>query len=119
MTVQYKKGERDDRPWGTWEVLDTGGLYAVKKICVSPGEQLSYQVHEHRDEHWIVVAGIGRVTHDDKFIDVSVNDHVFIRAGENHRIGNPGSAVLEFIEVQIGDLLDENDITRLDDPYKR
>lgn len=119
MTVQYEKGEQDVRPWGTWEVLDTGGLYAVKKIHVSPGEQLSYQVHEHRDEHWIVVAGVGRVTLNDKFIDVTVNDHVFIKAGENHRIANPGTGVLAFIEVQVGDLLDENDITRLDDDYNR
>ncbi len=119
MTVDYKAGERDDRPWGSWEVLDTGTVHAVKKISVNPGELLSYQVHQHRAEHWIVVAGIGKVTLNDEFINVGVNDHIHIAAKENHRIENPGTDVLEFIEIQIGNTLREDDIERLEDPYNR
>ena len=119
MTVRYEKGETDDRPWGTWEVLETGDPYAVKKIRVFPGELLSYQVHQHRAEHWILVAGQGVVTLNDRQINVSANDHLHIAIGDHHRIANPGKEILEFIEVQQGDLLDENDITRLEDPYNR
>ena len=119
MTVRYDKGEKDERPWGTWEVLETGEHYVVKKIRVLPGEILSYQVHKHRAEHWIIVGGQGVVTLNDKLINVAANDHMHIAIGDHHRIANPGEEILEFIEVQQGELLDENDIVRLEDTYNR
>lgn len=119
MANDYKKGERDDRPWGTWEVMDTGANFAVKKISVLPGHRLSYQVHHHRAEHWVVVSGNGRLTLDDVARDVGTNDHIQIAVGEKHCIENTGDVPMEFIEVQIGDELREDDIVRLDDPYNR
>jgi mannose-6-phosphate isomerase len=119
MTVQYTKGESDNRPWGTWEVLDTGTHHAVKKISIDPGEKISLQVHEHRDEHWIVVAGQGTATLSHDTLDVTINDHIQIFAGQNHRIANTGKDPLVMIEVQFGEQLEEADITRLEDNYGR
>ena len=119
MTVRYIKGESDARPWGAWEVLDTGDRHAVKKISVQPGQQISLQVHQQRDEHWLVVAGKGEVTLDDKVHPAAVSDHIQISAGQKHRITNNGRNALVLIEVQLGDDLSESDITRLDDSYGR
>ena len=60
--VTYRRGDRDNRPWGRWEVLDTGEGFAVKRITVNPGAILSLQLHHHREEHWVVVRGRARVT---------------------------------------------------------
>ena len=119
MANAYKRGEKDSRPWGTWEVLDSGDNYCVKKICVKPQGKLSLQLHNHRCEHWIIVSGEAVVTLDeDKFVR-KANESVYIPAGSKHRIQNDGAAPVEFIEIQTGENLDENDIVRLEDIYGR
>lgn len=115
----YRRGESDNRPWGRWEVLDVGAGFAVKRITVNPGAILSLQLHHHREEHWIVVAGRARVTRGDETLELARNESVFIPVQTAHRIENPGDGPLEFIEVQVGDRLDENDIVRLEDRYGR
>ncbi|MEK0083346.1 phosphomannose isomerase type II C-terminal cupin domain [Benzoatithermus flavus] len=117
--VTYRRGDRDDRPWGRWEVLDTGDGFAVKRISVDPGAILSLQLHHHREEHWIVARGRARVTRGEEVLELDRSQSVFIPVGTAHRIENPGEEMLELIEVQIGDQLDENDIVRLEDRYGR
>ncbi len=111
--------ERDDRPWGYYEVIDEGGGFRVKRICVNAGARLSYQRHRHRSEHWFVVAGQGVVTLDGEQRTVGVGDTVDVPVGCAHRIANVGSADLLFVEVQTGDYFGEDDIERLDDDYGR
>ncbi len=118
-SVRYERGEADDRPWGRWEVLDTGPCFAVKRITVKPGARLSLQLHHFRGEHWIVVRGIARVTRGDEVFDLTANESTFIPVETKHRMENPGDEILEFIEVQCGETLDENDIVRLEDSYGR
>lgn len=119
MANTYKRGENDVRPWGTWEVLDSGENYCVKKICVTPGNKLSLQLHHHRSEHWIIVRGEALVTLGSEKIVRGANQSVYIPAECKHRIQNDGTTVVEFIEIQIGDNLDENDIVRFEDIYGR
>jgi mannose-1-phosphate guanylyltransferase/mannose-6-phosphate isomerase len=46
-------------------------------------------------------------------------ESTFIRAGEKHRLSNPGKVSLEIIEVQLGEPVDEANIVRFDDVYGR
>jgi len=119
MTINYKTGDKDTRPWGTWEVIAVGPNYIVKRICVSPNQQLSLQLHHHRDEHWIIADGVAEVTLDDKIFTAPSNTAIFIKAEQKHRIANRTATPVTFIEVQTGDQLDENDIVRLEDIYGR
>lgn len=107
------------RPWGSYTVLGEGPSYKMKKITVSPGGQLSLQLHYHRSEHWVVIAGTARVTIGDQVQMVHKNESVFIPQSTKHRLENPGKIPLEIIEVQNGDYLEEDDIVRFEDVYGR
>lgn len=115
----YEVGSSERRPWGTWRVIDSGVGFVVKRIEVDPGAKLSLQLHQGRDEHWVVVEGEAEVTRGADVLRRSTNDSVFITKGTAHRIANTGQGTLVFIEVQVGALLDEADIVRLEDVYGR
>jgi mannose-1-phosphate guanylyltransferase/mannose-6-phosphate isomerase len=107
------------RPWGSYDGVDAGERFQVKRIVVKPGGTLSLQMHHHRAEHWIVVSGTARVTCGDKAFLLSENQSTFIPLGTTHRLENPGRVALEMIEVQSGSYLGEDDIVRLEDMYGR
>ena len=107
------------RPWGSYDSVDMGGRFQVKHITVKPGARLSLQMHHHRAEHWIVVRGTARVTRDNDVFELHANQSTYIPLGAKHRLENPGSEVLELIEVQSGDYLGEDDIVRFEDQYGR
>jgi mannose-1-phosphate guanylyltransferase/mannose-6-phosphate isomerase len=107
------------RPWGSYEPLDVGERYQVKRLTVAPGEQLSLQMHHHRAEHWIVVRGTAKVTCGENEFLLTENQSTFIPLGTVHRLENPGQVELEVIEVQSGSYLDEDDIVRFEDQYQR
>lgn len=111
--------ERDERPWGFYEVVDEGPSFRVKRICVYSGQRLSYQRHLKRAEHWYVVSGVGLSTVEDVETPVRVGDAVDISTGAAHRIANPGRGDLVFIEVQTGWYFGEDDVERLADDYGR
>jgi mannose-6-phosphate isomerase-like protein (cupin superfamily) len=115
----YTAGDSDRRPWGDWAVLDAGPGYAVKRIRVIPGGVLSLQRHQHRAEQWTIVAGTARVTRNAETIDLMAGESIGIGQGDIHRIANPGSTDMVFIEVQTGRELREDDIERLEDRYGR
>lgn len=119
MANSYQRGDKDSRPWGTWEVLDGGENYCVKKICVTPHNKLSLQLHHHRCEHWIIVKGEALVTLGEQKLVRHPDEAVYIPAETKHRIQNDTDEIVEFIEIQTGDNLDENDIVRLEDVYGR
>ncbi len=119
-----KRGERLShrkvyRPWGSYEGVDIGDRFQVKKIIVRPAASLSLQMHHHRAEHWIVVKGTARVTRGDEVFLLGENQSTYISLGQVHRLENPGSIPLEMIEVQSGAYLGEDDIVRLEDRYNR
>lgn len=118
------RGEADThtkvyRPWGSYQTINLGNRFQVKRITVKPGAKLSLQKHHHRAEHWVVVEGTAIVTCDDKEIMLTENQSTYLPLGATHRLDNPGKIPLELIEVQSGSYLGEDDIVRFDDVYGR
>lgn len=109
------------RPWGTYEVIRAprADNFLVKRICVHPGHRLSLQSHAFRSEHWVVVQGEGEVTVGEDLVKCALNTHIFIPRGTKHRISNINADTLIFVEVQVGDRLEEGDIVRYEDDYNR
>ncbi|MGV1098811.1 mannose-1-phosphate guanylyltransferase/mannose-6-phosphate isomerase [Thiovibrio sp. JS02] len=107
------------RPWGSYETLDCGERFQVKRIIVKPGASLSLQRHFHRAEHWVVVKGTAHITNGSANIILSENQSTYIPLGEKHRLENPGTIPLEIIEIQTGSYLGEDDIERFEDVYGR
>ncbi len=108
-----------NRPWGSYTVLEEGDRYKIKRLVIHPGAKLSQQLHHHRSEHWVVVAGTARVTNGDRIYDVHPNESTYIPISTKHRLENPGRVPLQIIEVQNGEYLEEDDIVRFDDEYNR
>ena len=107
------------RPWGKYDSIDSAEGYQVKKITVAPGAKLSVQMHYHRSEHWVVVAGQARVHYGERWNDLNVNESTYHGKEVVHALENPGDIPLELIEVQVGDYLGEDDIVRFEDKYGR
>jgi mannose-6-phosphate isomerase len=111
--------ERDDRPWGHYQVVDEGTGFKVKRLVIRPGQRLSYQRHKSRSEHWCVVSGRGLVTLDGTTTEVAVGTTIDVPAGTAHRAACAGDEDFVLIEVQTGSYFGEDDIERLDDDYGR
>jgi mannose-1-phosphate guanylyltransferase/mannose-6-phosphate isomerase len=107
------------RPWGSYQAIDAGPRFQVKRIVVKQGGRLSLQMHHHRAEHWIVVRGTARVTIGNETKTIHENESTYIPIGVKHRLENPGKIDLELIEVQTGSYLGEDDIVRIEDDYRR
>ena len=107
------------RPWGSYDSIDSGDRFQVKRLIVNPGATLSLQLHHHRAEHWVVVTGTAKVTRGDEVFTLSENESTYIPIGARHRIENPGKIPLHIIEVQSGTYLGEDDIVRFEDRYGR
>jgi mannose-1-phosphate guanylyltransferase len=107
------------RPWGSYDGVTEGDRWQVKRIVVNPGASLSLQMHHHRAEHWIVVAGTAVVEKDGRQELVGENQSTYIPLGCRHRLSNPGKIPVEMIEVQSGPYLGEDDIVRFEDRYGR
>lgn len=109
----------EERPWGSFQVLDEGTAYKVKRLVVNAGRRLSLQRHARRHEHWTVVSGQATVTRNGDTMVLAPRDSIDIPLGSAHRIENAGSVPLVIIEVQCGDYFGEDDIERLADDYGR
>jgi mannose-1-phosphate guanylyltransferase/mannose-6-phosphate isomerase len=107
------------RPWGSYDSIENGPRFQVKRLKVKPGATLSLQMHHHRAEHWIVVSGTARITRGEEVFLLEENQSTYIPIGVRHRIENPGMIPLHIIEVQSGSYLGEDDIVRLEDKYGR
>lgn len=107
------------RPWGNYTILEEGENYKVKRIEVNPHARLSLQLHQHRNEHWVVVSGKARITTGDRVFDAGPNEGTYIPAKTVHRLENCGNEPIHIIEIQCGSYLGEDDIVRLADDYNR
>ncbi len=127
LVAQIKKSGRSEsalhrevfRPWGSYDSIDAGERFQVKRLSVKPGGVLSLQMHHHRAEHWIVVQGAARITRNEETFLLAENESTYIPVGATHRIENPGKVPLHIIEVQSGSYLGEDDIVRFEDNYGR
>jgi len=111
--------DSEERPWGFWRVIDVEKGYKIKRIHVNPGCRLSYQIHRHRSEHWVVVAGSATCTIDGEVVVAGPGESVDVPKGAKHRLANDSSEELIVVEVQRGDYTGEDDITRIEDDYGR
>ena len=113
--IQREEVSRDseERPWGSWYVLDESDGFKVKRIHVRPHRRLSYQTHAHRSEHWVVVKGTATCTLDDVESVVPTGRVRRRAAGAKHRISNAHDEELVIVEVQLGAYTGEDDIVRL------
>ncbi len=109
----------ETRPWGRYTVIDAGHEYQVKRLEVLPGQRMSYQKHERRNEHWTIVQGTAKITLEGEELIVETGGSMDVPVGAAHRIANPGNALLVMIEIQRGSYLGEDDIIRLQDDYGR
>jgi mannose-1-phosphate guanylyltransferase/mannose-6-phosphate isomerase len=116
---EYLSPKVEDRPWGWFSVLEKGPNHQIKHIYLKPKAKLSLQMHNHRSEHWIVVAGTAKVTKGEETFFVHKNESTFIPATVMHRLENTGLVPLRIIEIQSGEYLGEDDIIRSDDSYGR
>ena len=107
------------RPWGSYTILEEGVFYKIKRLTVLPGKKLSYQLHHHRSEHWVVVKGTAMVTVEGVENFIRSGESTFVQCGYKHRLENPGKVLLEVIEVQLGEYLLEDDIVRIEDDFGR
>ncbi len=122
MTVEKQDASPifDQRPWGSFTVLDEDEDYKIKRIEVFPTKRLSNQKHAHRNEHWFVVRGIAKVTLNGKEFLVKKGEDVNVPVGTAHRVENPDAEeLLIFIETQTGDYFGEDDIVRFEDDFGR
>jgi len=109
----------EERPWGSWHVIDVAKGYKVKRIHVTPGSRLSYQTHDHRSEHWVVIFGIATAVIDGETHIIGPGESIDVPQGAAHRLCNEGSEELVIIEVQRGSYTGEDDICRLEDDFGR
>ena len=112
-------GKIYERPWGYYRTIEQKGNYQIKFISVKPRKRLSLQYHFKRDEHWTIIKGTGTIQLNDKSIELGVNGTIFIPKESKHRITNNTNEFVDFIEIQIGDYLGEDDIIRIEDDYGR
>ena len=107
------------KPWGSYKTFEKGEGYLLKRMTVNPGEILSLQSHDHRSEFWYVLEGIATVECDENVFDIKEYESANIPLKSKHRLSNNSNKVLKVIEVQIGNILREDDITRYEDRYER
>jgi mannose-1-phosphate guanylyltransferase/mannose-6-phosphate isomerase len=107
------------RPWGSYTVLEESEKYRIKKIVVQPGKRLSLQLHNKRNEHWVVIAGKAKVVLGKKEYDLICGQSIYVPKKVPHRLGNDSRTILEIIEVAQGSYVGEDDIVRLDDDFGR
>ena len=111
--------ESEERPWGSWHVIDVNPGYKIKRIHVNPGARLSLQTHEHRSEHWVVIQGVATCEIDGQVSAVSHDQSIDVPLGAKHRLGNQGDEELVIVEVQLGSYTGEDDIRRYEDDHGR
>ena len=119
MPAKFRREPPVQRPRGSYQTVERGDGFQVKRIVVNPRQRLSLQKHARRSEHWVVVRGTAKVTCGEDVRPVGRNESVYIPKGTAHRLENTGDVALEVVEVQCGDYLGEDDIVRLDDDYGR
>jgi mannose-6-phosphate isomerase-like protein (cupin superfamily) len=117
--MQKQTLDHDKRPWGEFQVIDSGDGFQVKRIIVLPGKRLSLQSHKFRKEHWVVSSGEAEVEINNKISKLTIAESIDIPLGAIHRLSNKSKSKLIIIEIQFGSYLGEDDIIRYEDDFNR
>jgi len=119
QVISLASGTHVERPWGSYDVLLDTPMHKVKTLTILPEKRISYQRHQRRTEHWVIISGTARITLDDVTNDYGPGDTIRIVRGTKHRLANPATEPLVVTEVQLGDYFGEDDIERFDDDFGR
>lgn len=111
--------EEITKPWGSYRDLYRTDDIVLKTITVNPKSRLSLQSHSKRNEFWVVVKGNCICELNDNVYRLHKGDRIQISVYDNHRLINDGILPCEIVELQYGELCDEDDILRLEDDYSR
>lgn len=106
---------RCERPWGIWEVLDKGPMFKLKRLTINPNCSISYQYHNYRSEVWTIIQGGGIAILNDELQYIKVGDTFVVPVGMKHKVTCITEEPLIAIEVQIGEIVEEQDIVRVDE----
>tara|TARA_B100001540_G_scaffold276958_1_gene264162 strand:- start:14 stop:793 length:780 start_codon:yes stop_codon:yes gene_type:complete len=109
----------ENRPWGNFHIIAKGNGYQIKEMNINPKNKQSLQKHKHRSEYWQVIEGQGRVFLEDSEIKLRTGDNIYIPKESLHRLENTGNQNLKIVEIQIGEIISEEDIIRIEDDYGR
>ncbi len=108
------------KPWGYYKNLyEKENKYKIKVIKIEKGEQISLQTHQHREEYWTIIEGKGEIIIEDNKFNAEKGGQFFIPKNAKHQAIASKDFDLVFAEVQIGEILSEDDIVRIEDKYKR
>ena len=107
------------KPWGSYENILEEDYTKVKKIVINPGESPSYQYHFKRSEIWVIVKGSAEIKIDDIVTTHNVGNIISIAKESKHCVTNIGEDDLVFVEIQLGESFEEEDIVRVEDKYGR
>jgi len=107
------------RPWGWYDLVESGEGFQVKRLHLKPGGRLSLQLHYKRSEYWVVVKGIATIVINGEEGSIVQGESLYIPAETIHSLANNTNEVLEIIEIQSGTYLGEDDIVRFEDVYGR
>ncbi|KKL80124.1 hypothetical protein LCGC14_2007870, partial [marine sediment metagenome] len=111
-------GHKEEKVWGSWEILAQGLGYQIKLLVFNPGAEMSLQLHRYREEFWTVIYGRGTAWIGDKH-DISLSPSLGslyrVRKLQPHRIRVDGHSLkgLGILELQKGDYLGEDDLIRI------
>jgi len=120
LEVKSLELEIFNRPWGFYKTSFNSKVSKSKILVVFPQSEISYQSHNHRDEHWVIISGHGKLRLNDQFSDISSGSYIYIKSGDKHQIINTSiQNQLVISEVQLGDYFGEDDIIRYSDKYGR
>ena len=108
-----------EKPWGKYETYYRDNKLAMKKLIVNPKSRLSLQSHNGRNEIWVVLEGEAHININENTFVGGKDDFFIIQKNEKHRISNHHNTnMLIIAELAFGEV-DENDIIRYQDDYKR
>ncbi len=112
------KAPKTERQWGYYRILHEVPGMKVKELTVEPGKSLSMQRHKFRSEYWIVSDGIALVNRemDSGYTmpPVTLTRHMeyHVPLLEWHQLTNPFDKPVKIVEIQYGELCEEEDIER-------
>ena len=89
-----------EKSWGEYRVIDVEDESRTIKVTLRKGHQMNYHSHEHRNEVWTIVSGVGIATVNGRKYDWVPGDTIKLPVGCKHTIY--AKTDLQLIEVQSG-----------------
>lgn len=106
------KSPKTNRPWGYYRVLHEDSGIKIKELTVNPKSSLSNQMHNNRNEFWMIVSGTASIELDGVNHTLNKHESISIPVESWHKLNNFTDSPLKVAEIQYGTLCEESDIIR-------